>query len=275
MLCLLFRRDIASLTDVEYLQCLRIFGKTNLIDMLYSGFLYNMYIAKTMDKISTINKIINQIIISRQQQPQQSQHLGKDIKDVDIDMHKNQVVTNASIAKVDALPSPLIHNLISDSTIFERSNRSIFIACRSTKVPIHSLTYKQYLRMLYHHQSNQQLNIFKSIEIDGNADNLHHYINLKKVSHLKIRIYENRITTDCRTLYNFDFSNINSLSIYIKCDPNKIYQRYHVINVELKPLEELIEQMEAKQFEYKVELQSRTEIFSNNVDIKLERHKLL
>ena len=176
-----FRKGIDCLNDEEYQECITSF-KDNLLSILFNAFCNELKEDK-MDNINKINEIITKIIRSRKIKSMINDDGDEEDEDIDIavndkneDLNDNEDAEKIQDIKLDELPSDILPKIawylqFDERIQFERTNRSIFIDSRSSKVAIHPLHQNQFKKLMefYNDNSNDRnlpkLRIFKSLEM--------------------------------------------------------------------------------------------------------------
>lgn len=220
-----FRKGIDSLDDEEYKRCTTWF-KDSLLSLLFNAFCNELKEEK-MDNINKMNEIITKIIRSRNDE-------DEDDEDIDIEA-EDEEIENVKDIKLDELPSDILPEIVSylefdERLQFEKSNRSIFIDIRSSKVAIHPLHHNQFKKLVRFYYDNpkegnlRKLRIFKSLRMDcrdfeeylgikykwNNFDLLHYIeslqINFDDPSYLKLLLSD---LNECDDLSNIKMLRLN------------------------------------------------------------------
>eukprot|EP01083_Nonionella_stella_P308569 1089310_1 len=205
-----FQQKLGTLSENEYKQCTTEFV-TKLNRKTLSSILFNAF-TKDVNGLSMINHLINQIIEARTSKPIDDQSIS---------------------LKLHHLPSVMLSEIASyltfnESIHFEKCNRSIFIGCRVSKLPVHTLDgtlFLKFAKFYDHHPFLKNTRIFKSVILNAQSitirncysnesisallSHLSHTQNLSAVTALKIIINHNstrlhgEFATELRHLIDF------------------------------------------------------------------------
>eukprot|EP01083_Nonionella_stella_P055853 147251_1 len=147
-----FQQKLGTLSENEYKQCTTEFV-TKLNRKTLSSILFNAF-TKDVNGLSMINHLINQIIEARTSKPIDDQSIS---------------------LKLHHLPSVMLSEIASyltfnESIHFEKCNRSIFIGCRVSKLPVHTLDgtlFLKFAKFYDHHPFLKNTRIFKSVILNA------------------------------------------------------------------------------------------------------------